>query len=54
MIFGVAPNFNIENIYSAVKSGKESIFQRIVNRFGKKCTYVAIGDGKDEEIAAKK
>lgn len=34
-------------------SGKESCFERIVSRFGKKVTYVVIGDGRDEEIAAK-
>lgn len=34
-------------------TGKESCFERIVSRFGKKVTYVVIGDGRDEEIAAK-
>lgn len=34
-------------------AGKESCFERIVSRFGKKVTYVVIGDGRDEEIAAK-
>lgn len=33
--------------------GKESCFERIVTRFGRKCTYVVIGDGQDEETAAK-
>ncbi|XP_042295596.1 eyes absent homolog 3 isoform X3 [Sceloporus undulatus] len=33
--------------------GKESCFERIVTRFGKKVTYVVIGDGRDEEMAAK-
>lgn len=33
--------------------GKESCFERIVSRFGRKCTYVVIGDGQDEEAAAK-
>lgn len=33
--------------------GKESCFERIVSRFGKKVTYVVIGDGRDEEFAAK-
>lgn len=36
-----------------LSSGKESCFERIVSRFGKKVTYVVIGDGRDEEIAAK-
>ena len=34
-------------------AGKESCFERIVSRFGKKCTYVVVGDGRDEEAAAK-
>lgn len=34
-------------------SGKESCFERIIARFGRKCTYVVIGDGQDEEAAAK-
>ena len=33
--------------------GKESCFERIVSRFGRKCTYVVVGDGRDEESAAK-
>ena len=34
-------------------SGKESCFERIVSRFGRKCTYVVVGDGRDEEAASK-
>lgn len=34
--------------------GKECCFERIVARFGRKCTYVVVGDGADEEDAAKK
>ena len=45
--------FDIENIYSATKTGKESCFERIHTRFGRKPTYVVIGDGRDEELAAK-
>ncbi|CAF1035503.1 unnamed protein product [Didymodactylos carnosus] len=33
--------------------GKESCFERINTRFGRKPTYVVIGDGRDEELAAK-
>lgn len=33
--------------------GKDSCFDRIVARFGRKCTYVVVGDGRDEEQAAK-
>lgn len=34
-------------------TGKESCFERIVTRFGRKSTYVVVGDGQDEETAAK-
>ena len=34
-------------------AGKESCFERIVSRFGRKCTYVVVGDGRDEEAASK-
>ena len=34
-------------------SGKESCFQRIQARFGRKCTYVAIGDGRSDELPSK-
>lgn len=34
-------------------AGKESCFGRIMARFGRKCTYVVIGDGSDEETAAR-
>uniref|UniRef100_A0A8C9WBY9 Eyes absent homolog n=1 Tax=Scleropages formosus TaxID=113540 RepID=A0A8C9WBY9_SCLFO len=53
LLYGLGDVFPIENIYSATKIGKESCFERIVSRFGKKVTYVVIGDGRDEELAAK-
>ncbi|XP_044746150.1 eyes absent homolog 2 isoform X3 [Coccinella septempunctata] len=53
LLFGLGGVFPIDNIYSATKIGKESCFERIVTRFGRKCTYVVIGDGPDEESAAK-
>lgn len=33
--------------------GKDTCFERIVSRFGRKCTYVVVGDGHDEESASK-
>lgn len=33
--------------------GKETCFEKIKQRFGERCTYVVIGDGQDEEAAAK-
>ncbi|XP_058801576.1 eyes absent homolog 4 isoform X2 [Phymastichus coffea] len=53
LLFGLGGLFPIENIYSASKTGKENCFGRIVARFGRKCTYVVIGDGSDEEAAAR-
>ncbi|KAM4046873.1 protein phosphatase EYA3 isoform 4-T5 [Anomaloglossus baeobatrachus] len=53
LLYGLGEIFPIENIYSATKIGKESCFERIVTKFGKKVTYVVIGDGRDEEMAAK-
>ncbi|KAM9385042.1 protein phosphatase EYA3 [Pholidichthys leucotaenia] len=53
LLYGLGNIFPIDNIYSATKIGKESCFERIVSRFGKKVTYVVIGDGRDEEFAAK-
>ncbi|XP_052389455.1 eyes absent homolog 3-like isoform X2 [Carassius gibelio] len=53
LLYGLGDVFPIENIYSATKIGKESCFERITSRFGKKVTYVVIGDGRDEEFAAK-
>ncbi|XP_051892004.1 eyes absent homolog 3-like isoform X5 [Pristis pectinata] len=53
LLYGLGEIFPIENIYSATKIGKESCFERIVSRFGKRVTYVVIGDGRDEEYAAK-
>ncbi|XP_078486913.1 protein phosphatase EYA4 isoform X1 [Ciona intestinalis] len=52
-LYGLGEVFNIENVYSATKIGKESCFERIIQRFGRNVTYVAIGDGRDEEQAAK-
>jgi len=46
--------FPIENIYSAAKVGKDVVFDRIQQKYGKKTTFVAIGDGPDEESAAKR
>lgn len=34
-------------------TGKESCFERIASRFGRKPVYVVVGDGRDEEMAAK-
>ena len=71
LLFGLAPTFDVENIYSAAKcgnnhyfldiysnnfdygsiqkkllsnfSGKEACFDRIVQRFGRRSTFVVVG-----------
>ncbi|XP_050015446.1 eyes absent homolog 4 isoform X8 [Alexandromys fortis] len=53
LLYSLGGAFPIENIYSATKIGKDSCFERIVSRFGTNITYVVIGDGRDEEHAAK-
>lgn len=35
-------------------SGKESCFERVTQRFGRRAVYVVIGDGVEEETVAKK
>uniref|UniRef100_A0A8D2J555 Eyes absent homolog n=1 Tax=Varanus komodoensis TaxID=61221 RepID=A0A8D2J555_VARKO len=54
LLYGLCGVFPIENIYSATKIGKESCFERIIQRFGRKVVYVVIGDGVEEEQGAKK
>ncbi|XP_075032547.1 protein phosphatase EYA2 isoform X1 [Mixophyes fleayi] len=54
LLYGLGAVFPIENIYSATKTGKECCFERIMQRFGRKAVYVVIGDGAEEEQAAKK
>ncbi|XP_054837367.1 eyes absent homolog 2 [Eublepharis macularius] len=54
LLYGLGVVFPIENIYSATKTGKESCFERIMQRFGRKAVYIVIGDGVEEEQGAKK
>ncbi|KAG8570651.1 hypothetical protein GDO81_011365 [Engystomops pustulosus] len=54
LLYGLGVVFPVENIYSATKIGKESCFERIVQRFGRKVVYVVVGDGVEEEQGAKK
>ncbi|GAV07135.1 hypothetical protein RvY_17011 [Ramazzottius varieornatus] len=53
LLFGLGPVFPVENIYSSTKVGKDTCFERINHRFGKNCTYVVVGNGPEEESAAK-
>ncbi|XP_031423992.1 eyes absent homolog 2 isoform X1 [Clupea harengus] len=56
LLYGLGSAFPIENIYSATKTGKckESCFERITQRFGRRAVYVVVGDGVEEESVAKK
>ncbi|XP_067888110.1 eyes absent homolog 1 isoform X9 [Heterodontus francisci] len=54
LLYGLGIVFPIENVYSATKIGKESCFERIIQRFGRKVVYVVVGDGVEEEQASKK
>ncbi|XP_073794505.1 protein phosphatase EYA4 isoform X37 [Danio rerio] len=54
LLYSLGSAFPIENIYSATKIGKESCFERVMQRFGRKVVYVVIGDGVEEEQAAAK
>ncbi|KFD71106.1 hypothetical protein M514_02685 [Trichuris suis] len=53
LLYGISALFPIENIYCAAKIGKEACFERVMHRYGRKCTYVVVGDGREEEVAAK-
>uniref|UniRef100_A0A8C9Z7B4 Eyes absent homolog n=1 Tax=Sander lucioperca TaxID=283035 RepID=A0A8C9Z7B4_SANLU len=49
LLYGLGIVFPIENIYSATKIGKESCFERVIQRFGRKVVYIVVGDGVEEE-----
>uniref|UniRef100_A0AAV2L6W8 Eyes absent homolog n=1 Tax=Knipowitschia caucasica TaxID=637954 RepID=A0AAV2L6W8_KNICA len=54
LLYGLGIVFPIENIYSATKIGKESCFERVIQRFGRKVVYIVVGDGVEEEQGSKK
>lgn len=35
-------------------AGKESCFERVMQRFGRKVVYIVVGDGVEEEQGSKK
>lgn len=49
----VLPKIPETNNLKFLFAGHQSCMERIVTRFGRKSTYVVIGDGQDEEKAAK-
>ena len=54
LLFGLSQVFHIQNVYSSENTGKSLVFERLVSRFGTKCTYVSIGDSIEYEEASKK
>lgn len=46
----------LESLTTAVHSsaGKESCFERVIQRFGRKVVYIVVGDGVEEEQGSKK
>ena len=44
LLFGLGPLFPVENVYAAAKLGKDSCFERIMSKFGRKSTYVVVGE----------
>ena len=48
LLFGLGPLFPVENVYSATKIGKDACFERIMQKFGRKSTYVVVGKSSQE------
>ena len=44
MLYGLGPLFPVENVYSSAKIGKDACFERIMSKFGRKSTYVVVGN----------
>lgn len=53
LLFRLNPYFQIENIYSSWGSAKPECFSHIKQKFGPNCSYCVIGDGQQEDEAAK-
>uniref|UniRef100_A0A0N4ZN50 ULP_PROTEASE domain-containing protein n=1 Tax=Parastrongyloides trichosuri TaxID=131310 RepID=A0A0N4ZN50_PARTI len=54
LVIDIASYIPIENVYSIVKSSRESALDRIQNKFGKKCSYVVISaNGESGEVSKK-
>ncbi|CAI2295417.1 unnamed protein product [Caenorhabditis sp. 36 PRJEB53466] len=53
MLSGLSGAVPIENVYSVSKQGKESIFEKIQTRYGKKCSFVCV-TASDSAATAKR
>ncbi|CAI4228217.1 unnamed protein product [Auanema sp. JU1783] len=54
MLSSMTTSVGIDNVYSFGKTGKESVLERIQNRFGKKCSFVLITSNPETTMTAKK
>lgn len=54
LISGLSSSVPIENIYSVSKSSRESIFEKIQTRYGKKCSFVCVSSNADSATTAKR
>uniref|UniRef100_A0A158R5V9 Eyes absent homolog n=1 Tax=Syphacia muris TaxID=451379 RepID=A0A158R5V9_9BILA len=54
LLFEQSSTVPAENVYSYRKTGKEAAIDRIVSRFGKKCSYVMISSHNDTQEIAKR
>ena len=50
-MFGLGPLFPVENVYSATKIPKDACFERIMSKFGRKSTYVVVGNDLCENLS---
>ena len=54
VLYGLAPFFEVDHVYSSAQKGKYWCLQQIVNRFGDQCNYHVIGDGLEEQRVSEK
>ncbi|ULU13834.1 hypothetical protein L3Y34_016376 [Caenorhabditis briggsae] len=54
LIAGLNGAVPIENIYSTLKQGKESIFEKIQTRYGKKCSFIYVTSRDTSRDVAKR
>jgi EYA(Eyes Absent) family protein len=54
LLFGLAKHFHPTCVYSSRDAGKLACFREVVKRFGAAADMVAVGDGVEEETAARR
>ena len=53
LVFGLSEFIDIDDIFSARATSKDECFRIIQSKYGPNTSYVAIGDGAEEETAAR-